>query len=322
MDGSKAANCTLTVNNKKGYVYNPELNIDLKVRSAPGIGDNIQGYLYNYEKIEILDTIVNSNGQWYKIICNNSAAYVSSAYIQPYNSPPDNIVNIARNITEQFEVGTSDQIAGDSDGQGLSLGFLQWCIGQGTLQPLLNRMDRQYNSDTQGIFKTNYSALHSMILDTPGNQLIWAQSINDPANNIIDPWYSQFVSLCGNQYFKDIEADAEVYYVKQAMLICDKYKLKTVRGYALAFDIAVQNGSIKPDSEAAKIIGAALNQTPDMTEKSLLGVIANAVATDSSGNISADILSRKTAIVNGEGFVHGSMVDLDASYGLSDNSWR
>ena len=106
------------------------------------------------------------------------------------------------------------------------------------------------------------------------------------------------------------------------MIICDKYKLKTVRGYALAFDIAVQNGSINPDSEAAKSIDAALNQNPSMTEKSLLGVIAKAVATDSSGNVSADVLSRKTAIVNGEGIVHGSVVDLDASYGLSDNIWR
>ena len=104
------------------------------------------------------------------------------------------------------------------------------------------------------------------------------------------------------------------------MLICDKYKLKTVRGFALAFDIAVQNGSIS--SDAAKIIDSALVQTPDMDEKTLLGVIANAVATDSSGNINADILSRKTAIVNGEGIVHGSLVDLDANYGLSDDSWR
>ncbi len=112
----------------------------------------------------------------------------------------------------------------------------------------------------------------------------------------------------------------KLYYVKQAMLICDKYKLKTVRGFALAFDIAVQNGSIS--SDAAKIIDSALVQTPDMDEKTLLGVIANAVATDSSGNINADVLSRKTAIVNGEGIVHGSLVDLDANYGLSDDSWR
>ncbi|MEG3042634.1 MAG: SH3 domain-containing protein, partial [Clostridium sp.] len=106
---------------------------------------------------------------------------------------------------------------------------------------------------------------------------------------------------------------------KQAMIICDKYKLKTVRGFALALDIVVQNGSI--NSEATKTIDIAIAKTPNMTEKNLLGVIANAVA-DSSPNNTEDIRSRKMAIVNGKGIVHGGMLYLDADYGLSDNYWR
>jgi len=120
-----------TNNIKRGYVYNPELQIDLKVRSAPDLNSTIQGYLYNYDKIEILDTIVDTSGNvWDKINFNNSSAYISNAYIQLYTSPPDTVVNIAKNITKQFEVGTSNQIAGNFDGQGLSIGYLQWCIGQ------------------------------------------------------------------------------------------------------------------------------------------------------------------------------------------------
>ncbi len=306
-----------------GYVYNTELQIDLKVRSAPNLDDTIpiKGYLYNYDKVEILDTIVDTsdNVVWDKIIYNNSFAYVSSAYIQPYTSPPDNVVTIARNITKQFEVGTSDQIAGNIDKEGLSLGYLQWCIGQGTLQPILNRMDREYNAEMESIFGENYNIMHSMILDTPENQLKWTNSINDSTNKIIDPWYSQFVSLCNNQDFINIEADAEVYTVRQAMLICDKYNIKTVRGFALAFDIVTQNGSIS--SDATKIIDTALEKNPNMTEKNLLGVIANAVA-DSSANNSEDIRSREIAIVNGQGTVHGSILDLVTNYGLSDTYWR
>lgn len=307
-------------NNKKGYVYNPELQIDLKVRSAPNLNGTIQGYLYNYDKVEVLDTIVDNSGtMWAKIIYNNSFAYVSNAYIQTYTSPPDNVVNIAKNITKQFEVGASNQIAGNFDGQGLSLGYLQWCIGQGTLQPILNRMDREYNAEMKTIFGTNYNSIHNMILDTPENQLKWANSINDSTNKVIDPWYSQLVSLCNNQHFINIEADAEAYSVKQAMIICDKYNLKTVRGFALAFDIVTQNGGIS--SDAAKIINTALEQTPNMTENNLLGVIANAVANSSANNFE-DIRSRKIAIVNGQGIVNGSMLYLDASYGLSNNYWR
>ena len=308
-----------TVNIKKAYVYNPELQIDLKVRTAPDINGSVEGNLYNYDDVQILGTIETDGTVWDKIIYNNSIGYVSDAYVQHYIAPTDDVINIARNISKQFEVGNSNQIAGNFDGQGLSLGYLQWCIGQGTLQPLLNRMDREDNSEMKNIFGTNYDSIHNMILNTTENQLVWAKSINDSTNTIAEPWHSQFVSLCNNQHFINIELDAEAYKIGQAMIICDKYNLKTVRGFALAFDIAVQNGSISLD--ATKIIDDVLVQKPNMTEKDLLKVIANAIA-DTSTNNAEDIRMRKMAIVNGIGSVHGSVLYLDGNYGLSDSCWR
>jgi len=305
--------------NNKGYVYNPELQIDLKVRSTPDINGYVEGYLYNYDNVEILGT-TNTNGTiWDEIIYNNSIAYVSDAYMQHYTSPTDNVVNVARNISKQFEVGNSNQIAGNFDGQGLSLGYFQWCIGQDTLQPLLNRMDREYNAEMKSIFGTNYDSIHNMIIGTKENQLEWAKTINNSTNTVVEPWYSQLVSLSNNQHFIDIESDAEAYKIGQAMIICDKYNLKTIRGFALALDIVVQNGSIS--SDASKIIDTALKQNSNMIEKDLLKVIANAVA-DTSTSIAEDIRSRKIAIVNGQGTVHGSVINLDKTYGLSDSYWR
>lgn len=308
-----------TVNNEKAYVYNPELQIDLKVRSAPDLNGSVEGYLYNYDNVQILGTTESNGTVWDKIMYKNSTGYVSDAYIQHYTAPTDDIVNIAKNISKQFEVGNSNQIAGNFDGQGLSLGYLQWCIGQGTLQPMLNRMDREYNAEMKSIFGSNYDSIHNMILDTTENQLAWAKSINNSTNTIAEPWYSQFVSLCNNQDFINIELDSEAYKIGQAMIICDKYNLRTVRGFALAFDIAVQNGSIS--SDAAKIIDAALVQSPNMAEKDLLKVIANAIA-DTSTNNAEDIRVRKMAIVNGSGTVHGFVINLDKNYGLSDSYWR
>lgn len=320
---NKALNYSLsaiTGTAKTGYVNNPELQYDLKVRSAPNLSGSVIGYLYNYQKVQILDTVTDSSGNtWDKITYNGSTAYVNDSYIQLYTSPSSDVVSVASNITKQFEVGTGAQIAGNFDGQGLSLGYLQWCIGQNTLQPLLNRMDRQYNSEMKSIFGTNYDTIHNMTLDTLANQLKWAQSINDSSNNIAEPWYSQFVSLYQNQDFISIEKDAEVYKVKQAMLICDKYNLKTVRGFALAFDIVNQNGSLSP--AAATVVDAAVKQNPGIAEKSLISVIANAVA-DTSPSNNSDIRARKTAIANGQGTVHGIYLYLDRDYGLSDNAWR
>ena len=322
LGGVNASAATVDQSNKvnnKAYVYNPEIQIDLKVRSAPDINADVKGNLYNYENVQILDTI-NTNGTvWDKIMYNNNILYVSDAYVKHYIAPTDNVVNIARNISKQFEVANSNQIAGNFDGQGLSLGYLQWCIGQGTLQPLLNRMDREYNAEMKSIFGTNYNSIHNIILDTTVNQLAWAKSINDSTNKIAQPWYSQFVSLCNNQHFINIELDAEAYKIGQAMIIGDKYNLKTVRGFALAFDIAVQNGSISVD--AAKIIDTAIAQKTGMTEKDILKVIANAIA-DTSTNNAEDIRMRKMAIVNGTGTVHGFVLNLDKNYGLSDSYWR
>lgn len=308
-----------TVNNKKAYVHNPEIQVDLKIRSTPDLNGYVEGYLYNYENVQILDTIQTNGTVWDKIIYNNNIAYVSDAYMQHYTSPTDDVVSIARNISKQFEVGNSNQIAGNFDGQGLSLGYFQWCIGQGTLQPLLNRMDREYNVEMKSIFGTNYDSIHNMILDTSENQLAWAKTINDSTNTVTEPWYSQFVNLSNNQHFINIELDAEAYKIGQAMIICDKYNLKTVRGFALAFDIVVQNGSIS--SDATKIIETALVQKPNMIEKDLLNVIANAIA-DTSTNNAEDIRSRKMAIVNGNGAVHGAVLYLDENYGLNDSYWR
>jgi hypothetical protein len=307
------------VNNQAAYVNNPELEIDLKVRATPDLNGNVEGILYNYENVQVLGSLVTNGTVWDKIMYNNNIGYVSDAYIKHYTSPTDNVINIATNISKQFEVGNSNQIAGNFDGQGLSLGYLQWCIGQGTLQPLLNRMDREYNAEMKSIFGTNYNSVHKMILDTPVNQLAWAKSINNSTNAIAQPWYSQFVTLYNNPHFINIEADAKAYRVEQAMIICDKYNLKTVRGFALAFDIAVQNGGIS--TEASKIIDTAITEKHNMTEKDLLKVIANAVADTATSN-AEDIRLRKMTIVNGTGTVHGFMLNLDKDYGLSDSNWR
>jgi hypothetical protein len=299
--------------NKYGYVNNSFLN----VRSIPSVdGNEPIGKLFYYNKV----TIVGTEGSWYKIVYGDGFAYVHNSYIQVYTSPASNVIDIARNITKNFEVGTSIQVAGNFDGTGLSLGQYQWSLGVGSLQPLLSRMDEQYNGVMRQIFSgSNYDSIHGMLETSLDMQLQWARSINDPQNKMLEPWYSQFIALSNTPEFKEIEKDAEVLIINRAMSICNKYNLKTVRGFALAFDIAVQNGSIVP--AASSIIDTAIQLNPSISEKDLLKVIANAVA-DASTNSAEDVRARKMAIVNGSGMVHGSMMYLDIDINLSDNNWR
>jgi len=176
-------------------------------------------------------------------------------------------------------------------------------------------MDTQYPDEMKSIFGTNYTAMHEMLIGTSTEQVAWAKSINDSNSNINVSWKPQLIKLCSTADFIKIETDAQVYMVKQAIIICDKYNLKTVRGFALAFDIVTQNGSIS--SDASSIINTALVGNPNMSEKSLLTVIANAV-----GSSNSDVLLRETAIANGNGVVHGVILNLDTKYLLSDATWR
>lgn len=319
-NGGKTATCTITVANKKGYVYNPELQIDLNVRSAPNLKSSTLGFMYNYEKFDIMGSEIDDKGNvWDKIVYRGNTAYISDAYVQHYTSPSDNVINTASTITKAFESTNSSETTESFDGTSLSPDYIKFYISNGTLQPLLNRMDRENNDKLKSIFMANYDTLHNMILDTPENELNWVNSITDSSDNITEPWHSQLSNLFNNNDFMSIEKDAQVYTIKQAMIICDKYNLKTVRGFALAFDIAAQNGGIT--SDAAKIIDAAVQNNPNISEKELLQIIADTSANTASSN-PENIRARETAIVNGHGMVHGTMLYLDSDYNLSDKLWR
>ena len=79
-----------------------------------------------------------------------------------------------------------------------------------------------------------------------------------------------------------------------------RFGLVSELGLALAFDIHVQNGSVKR-AAAAEILAAP---TP-ADEAALRRRIANAVADASGARFREDVRSRKLAIAQGAGAVHG-----------------
>lgn len=261
--------------------------------------------------------------------------------------------SIAQNISTQFEGG---QVTGNFDGQGLSVGYLQWNIGSGTLQPLLQEMSTQYPNEFEKIFnskvlgedangKTKMSdILKSVFNQSQSEQLQWAKSINR-SNQIVEPWKSAFNQLVKNDQFIEIEAQYSKPYQNKATQMMNELGVKTVRGYALAFDIAVQNGSIKPSAKAL-VQGALVGQSNKLTNSQdssltknqkeividlgnrLQGVAdtglrklyytAAAVAITSKDQFAKDVWSRKVAIIAGEGKVHGQQLALEKNMGLND----
>ncbi|WP_303863837.1 hypothetical protein [Alkalibaculum bacchi] len=273
----------------------------------------------------------------------------------------DGVQQIARNITALYEGGG---VAGNFDGQGLSLGYLQWNIGSNTLQPLLREMSNNTNTkkDFEAIFSglvqvTNNNgstATRSMsdeirrMLDmTSSQQLAWAKSLNTRQNKIKEPWKSAIGNLIQNNSFKLIQDQyARPYFDKANKIVNDStIGVKTIRGYSLAFDIAVQNGSIK-SSAYDLIVGALSGENNKLTNPNNSSLSRNqravvldlqsrlknvsdsdtrklyytaaAVAICAKDQYAKDVWSRKSTIIAGTGTVHGKNLALNKA-GLSDD---
>ena len=212
-------------------------------------------------------------------------------------------------------------LAGDFDGQGMSFGALQWNLGQGTLQPLLNSMDRAHPEVVDNIFGPHAGELRAMLSSSHEDQLSWARSIQDGRRFIIaEPWRGLFKTLGRREEFQDIEVDAARQIYQDAVTWCRTYGVKTERAVALMFDIRVQNGSIASTTRAQiERDFAALDPgvDADALEVARLRVIANRRAEAANPRWVEDVRARKLTIANGAGKIHGANYDLESQYGIS-----
>ena len=216
-------------------------------------------------------------------------------------------------------------LSGDFDGMGISFGVLQWNLGQGTLQPLLLQMNQNHPDLLGQVFGPNYPALVAMLGEPLQEQLVWARSIQDPIRHVLfEPWQGQFKTLGRLQEFQEIEAQSAAGIFRQALALCSEFGVFSQRAVALMFDIKVQSGGIKswvkPQilSDFDQLEQSGNGDLP--LEVARLRIIATRSAASANPKWVADVQTRKLAIANGGGTVHGNLYDLEAQYGISLNS--
>lgn len=215
-------------------------------------------------------------------------------------------------------------LSGDFDDQGISFGALQWNIGQGTLQPLLSQMKENHPDQLSDMFGSNYDALDAMLGESREEQLLWAQSIQDPIRHVLfEPWRGLFQTLGRTQEFQDIETQAAAGIFQAAMDLCSEYNVNSQRAAALMFDIKVQNGGIKGwvksqiDSDFKQLDSNGMSDAD--REEAQLRIIATRVAAAANPKWVADVQNRKLTIANGEGIIHGCHYNLEDQYGITLN---
>ncbi len=210
-------------------------------------------------------------------------------------------------------------LSGDFDGQGISFGVMQWNIGQGSLQPLLARMDSEQPRVFEQVFNTQAAELRAVLASSPAEQMDWARSIQDPRHNLIEPWRGQFKSLGRREEFQRIEVAAAADHFVAARAWCDEFGVGSQRALALMFDIRTQNGSIGPVVKAQILadFAALPSELDDEAEVAKLRIIANRRAEAASPRWIEDVRRRKLCIANGSGVVHGNTIDLDGQFGIT-----
>jgi hypothetical protein len=211
-------------------------------------------------------------------------------------------------------------LSGDFDDQGISFGALQWNLGQGSLQPLFQEMDRTHPERLKEIFQEHYLVLQAMLKADRGEQLAWARSIQDPRRFVLhEPWRGLFKTLGRCEEFQEIQVEAAGRLYQSALDLCMAYGVGSERAVALMFDIKVQNGSIS-DLVKAQIEQdvTRLDQSADAEslEVAHLRIIANRRAEAANPRWVEDVRARKLTIANGEGTVHGRHYNLEEEYGI------
>lgn len=210
-------------------------------------------------------------------------------------------------------------LSGDFDGQGMSLGVCQWNIGQGSLQPLFQTMDRKHHRVVKDIFHDDYPTWVAWLEEDRQEQLIWIRNLQDLRHNLAEPWRGYFRALCRTEQFQDIQRAAAKKLMKSALALRKKYSLESDRAAALMFDILVQNGSIKAVTDAQiKTDCARLDPSLSDEEREVesMKIIANCRAEAAKPQWVEDVRRRKLTIAMGEGSVHGRYYNLEEQYGL------
>lgn len=211
-------------------------------------------------------------------------------------------------------------IGGDFDDQGMSFGVLQWNFGQNTLQPLLKDFIAQYPKVAQSTFQDELNVVTAALAAPQDELMRFVRSIQHPVKHVVnEPWRGMARALGRTPEFQRLQVKAAGAVFKRALAACKEYGLKSERAAMLMFDIGVQNGSIS-DLVKARIV-AEFSRLPtgidtDETEVRKMQIIANRRAEAASPRWVEDVRTRKLAIANGEGVVHGVHIDLANQYAI------
>ncbi|MGF1546741.1 MAG: peptidoglycan-binding protein [Thiotrichales bacterium] len=228
-------------------------------------------------------------------------------------------------LTGAFETGKGFPecfcgIAGDFDGQGVSLGVLQWNFGQGTLQPLLREMMTSFPDVSREVLGDYFDPLLAALEAESDEMMEFARAVQHPVTHVVfEPWRGFTQSLGRTEEFQSVQVNHARTLYSKAFAMCADYGVWSERAAALMFDIVTQNGSIRATTRSiilADFRGLSRQLTAEELEVKKLEIIANRRAEAANRRWVDDVRMRKLCIARGGGAVHGIRYDVEEQYGI------
>ncbi|MDB4950008.1 MAG: peptidoglycan-binding domain 1 protein [Gemmatimonadetes bacterium] len=328
------------------------INADrLNVRATPSTGAAVLAQLARGATVQKLDA--SPDGQWFQVSAAGVTGWISAQYAVPVPAGASASAPIVSAPTQPAAAGSTAGtaaagglagetlayrclaltagfetevmppecfagLAGDFDGQAMSFGVLQWNLGQGTLQPLLQQIDRESPSVVQAVMGDGYAEFRAFLAKPKADQMAWARG-KQSSNKWQDPWRSRFKALGRTAEMQKIQVAGAGDRYQKGLALVQAYGLWSERAAALMFDIVVQNGSIK-DATKQQILAdfARIDGSLPKADQEVLKMraVANRRAEAASAKFVEDVRSRKLTIANGSGTVHGDKYDLEKTYGI------
>lgn len=259
-------------------------------------------------------------------------------------------LTIALNISGSFEGADGwANLTDNFDGQGVSMGLLNQCLGQGSLQPLLIKL-RDSRPDVltallgparlksllamlarwqvdaageavPGPFSRFDQPFEAAILTAPSANkasVAWAVANLYAGGKFTPEWKAELTALASSPEFVSIQIAAAVDDHERALAAEARLGLRELRAYLMLFDVVVQNGSLYPEDLADYDAFARANPAADTAAR--LENILELRLRHVRPRFVADVRARKRAIIRGAGAVHGSPRDLPGQY-CYDGLW-
>lgn len=224
----------------------------------------------------------------------------------------------ALKVTSTFEGSDYASVAGDFDGQGISVGLMQWNYGQGTLQSeILKPFIETYGAD---FFKENFfKGLHTDVIESaymaPHNAIEFSRKFMVDDFGLKTHWAAAWSEFMGSKECVKIQNNACVPMWSEAGEICNENELGTKKAHIFMFDVVVQNGSMKGINKPPGDIRTYLKNLEEYGQDgwSEIGlndletrILYNWICLRANKNMwRKDVLARKGSIAHGKGRVHG-----------------